>query len=82
MHIEIALKEFGDNVKSYWSGMIIQDGNVVMEIRSEAFIPGFKAALLENYERCTVRIMKELMKVPDQGVLMRLLHQHKTPQPQ
>lgn len=79
MHIEIKLEEFGDNVKSYWSGKIISEGNVVMEIRSEAFIAGFKAALLENYERCTVRIMKELMKVPDQGILLRMLHQH-TPQ--
>lgn len=71
MHIQLFL--IPDSTKShmaFWSGRIIQNNEVKMEVRSESFIPGDKFSYNENYERCTVRIMKELTKTDGQGIIL------------
>ena len=59
----------------YWSGRVIHEGIVTLEIISDTFDPNNLRAYRDAYERCTVRVMKEIAKMKDQAVIQHMLLQ-------
>lgn len=61
--------------KVYWSGQCIHNGQVTFEVISDTFDPNNLRAYRDAYERCTVRMMKEIAKMSDQPVIQHMLMQ-------
>lgn len=72
MEIKFKLK-VDQKQQMYWSGICMHNNNVVLEVISQTFNPNNLVAYRDAYERCTVRMMKELAKDKDQTVIQHML---------
>ncbi len=59
----------------YWSCMLMNGTECVREVHSQVFDPVDKFQYWQMYERCFIRMAKEIAREPDQVVIMHMLTQ-------
>lgn len=88
MHIETKIK-LDTQQRPYWSAMLMHEGNCRLEVHSETFPFGDDAAtryganrkMWDAYERCMVRVAKEVVKdvAPEDMIIFKKLFIDQTP---
>lgn len=74
MHIVTKIK-LDQKQQTYWSAMLMHHDACIIEIHSEVFDPVDKFQYWQCYERCMIRMAKEIAKEKDQAAVMSLLIQ-------